>query len=238
MPSGTWRTVSHDPPELGRRDGLAYALFTPREEPATGGVVIVHGADSVKESHYDFARKLRAVGMAAVCFDVRGHGESEGALGAGALDDVVTIAGLLPEGPVGLRGSSMGGWLVLAAAERVGASAVVAICPATPRLLLQGLREQRFAFRADADGLALVLAHVDLEVAARGLGERLLLLHAEGDETVPVEHSRALHAIAPGSRYVEAPGGHHRSIQHDEEYQAFAVRFLDRALDLRVGEAP
>ena len=225
MPSGTWRTISADPPELGRRDGLAYALFRPEEE-AAGGVVILHGADSSKESHFDFARKLKAHGVAAVCFDARGHGDSEGAMGAGALEDVAAIASLLPEGPVGLRGSSMGGWLALAAAERVGAGAVVAICPATSGQLLRAVHEERFAFRADPGGLGLVLANVDLEVAAHDLGERLLLLHAEGDETVPVEHSRALHAAAPGSRYVEAPGGHHRSIQHDDEYQALAVRFL------------
>jgi pimeloyl-ACP methyl ester carboxylesterase len=230
MPSGTWRTVSSDPPELGRRDGLAYALFTPRDEPAEAGVVILHGADSAKESHFDFARKLRAAGLAAVCFDVRGHGDSKGALGAGALEDVATMAALLPDGPVGLRGSSMGGWLALAAASVVRASAVVAICPATSRQLLRGLTEGRFAFRADVQGLGRVMAEADLEVAARGLGERLLLLHAEGDETVPVEHSRHLHEIAIGSRYVEAPGGHHRSIQHDDEYQAFSLRFLERAL--------
>ena len=230
MPSGTWRTISSDPPELGRRDGLAYALFRPAQEDASGGVVILHGADSAKESHFDFARKLRSVGIAAVCFDARGHGDSEGALGAGVLDDVATMASLLPEGPVGLRGSSMGGWMALAAAARVGAQAVVAICPAPSGGLLRGLRENRFAFAADVDGLALVLANVDLEVAAHDLGERLMLLHAEGDETVPVEVSRTLHAAAPGSRYVEAPGGHHRSIQHDDEYQAASLRFLQRTL--------
>ena len=229
MPSGTSRTVSIEPPELGRRDGLAYALFRPAAEGA-GGVVILHGADSAKESHFDFARKLRAAGIASVCFDVRGHGESEGALGAGALDDVATIASLLPAGPVALRGSSMGGWLAIAAAERVGAAAVVAICPATSGGLLRAVQEGRFDFAADADGLGLVLAAVDPEVAVYDLGERLLLLHAEGDETVPVEHSRRLHAAAPGSRYVEAPGGHHRSIQHDDEYQALSLRFLERAL--------
>ena len=228
MPSGTWRTISSDPPELGRRDGLAYALFAPPEP--IGGVVVLHGADSAKESHYDFARRLKTHDIAAVCFDVRGHGDSEGALGAGALDDVATMAGLLPEGPVALRGSSMGGWLALAAASRVRAAAVVAICPATSRGLLGGLTGGRFAFRADVQGLGRVLAEADLEVAARELGERLLLLHAEGDETVPVEHSRHLHDVAIGSRYVEAPGGHHRSIQHDPEYQAFSVRFLERAL--------
>ncbi len=230
MPSGTWRTVSSDPPELGRRDGLAYALFRPEAAVAAGGVVILHGAGSAKESHFDFARKLKAVGIPAVCFDARGHGDSKGDLGAGALEDVATMASLLPEGPVGLRGSSMGGWLALAAAARVRAAGVVAICPATSRQLMQGLTEGRFEFGVDVEAFAHVLAGVDLEVAARELGERLLLLHAEGDETVPVEHSRHLHEIAIGSRYVEAPGGHHRSIQHDDEYQAFSLRFLQRAL--------
>jgi pimeloyl-ACP methyl ester carboxylesterase len=233
MPSGTWRTVAAEPPELGRRDGLSYALFTPSSGEVAGGVVILHGADSVKESHFDFARKLKAHGIAAVCFDARGHGDSDGPMGAGALDDVATIASVLPPGPVGLRGSSMGGWLALAAAERADARAVVAICPATSAGLLRAVQEGRFAFPADVDGLGLVLAGVDLEVAVHDLGDRLLLLHAEGDETVPVEHSRRLHAAAPGSRYVEAPGGHHRSIQHDDEYQTLSVRFLRDALAVR-----
>jgi hypothetical protein len=29
------------------------------------------------------------------------------------------------------------------------------------------------------------------------------------------------------------PGGHHRSIQHDEELQAFAARWLQQALSTR-----
>ena len=60
----------------------------------------------------------------------------------------------------------------------------------------------------------------------------VLLLHAEGDEQVPVEHSRELAAAlhAPGSRLIVVPGGHHRSIQHDGELQAVSLRFIERAL--------
>ena len=229
MPSSSRRTITIERPELGRHEGLAYALYRP-DGPARGGVVICHGADSTKESHYDFARLLRANGVAAICFDQRGHGESEGALGARVLDDVAAMASLLAPGPIGLRGSSMGGWLSIAAAERVRAAAVVAICPATTDGLLRGVRTGRFAFRANGDELQLVMAHIDLEVAAHDLGERLLLLHADGDEVVPVEHSKALHAAAPGSRLVVAPGGHHRSIQHDPEFQAHSARFLAQRL--------
>lgn len=225
------RTVSPDPPQLGTVDGLAYALFLP-DSPAPGGVVVLHGADSCKESHFDFARLVRGSGLAAVCFDARGHGESEGAFGASAVDDVVTVAGVLPAGPVGLRGSSMGGWLALAASVPLEAAAVVAICPAPTEHLVRAMRELgRFEFARDADGFAACAARYgDLEAVAGGLAQRLMLLHAEGDDVVPVEASRALAAAAPGARLVEVPGGHHRSVQHDPELQALSVRFLQNEL--------
>ncbi len=225
------RLVSIDPPaDVGVRDGLAYALFLPAGPPR-GGVIVLHGAGSVKESHYDFARLCREAGLAAVSFDQRGHGESDGALDDRAIDDIAVMRTLLPsEAAVGLRGSSMGGWMALAGAERVGAAAVVAICPATSEGLLRGLRERRFTFRADHTALSRVLAAHDPEVAAADLADRLLLLHAEGDETVPVEVSRRLHEVAPESRLIVTPGGHHRSIQHDDELQAFSVRWLSQRL--------
>jgi pimeloyl-ACP methyl ester carboxylesterase len=77
--------------------------------------------------------------------------------------------------------------------------------------------------------VALLRAHDETE-AARALEIPLLLLHAEGDEVVPVELSRALHEAAPASKLVVVPGGHHRSIQHDAELQGESVRFLARAL--------
>jgi pimeloyl-ACP methyl ester carboxylesterase len=218
-----------DPPsELGTRDGLAYALFAP-DGVAAGGVVVLHGAGSAKENHFDFARALRAAGVTALVFDQRGHGASEGELGAGAIDDVATMAELLPAGPVALRGSSMGGWLALVAGARLDAAAVVAICPASGEQLARGVHGREFDFRADEHGLRELL-HTDEVAAATALGERLLLLHAEGDERVPIATSRALHAAAPGSRLVAVPGGDHRSVQHDGELQALAVRFVTQAL--------
>jgi uncharacterized protein len=216
--------------ELGTTDGLAYALFA---ADGAGGVVVLHGAGSCKENHFDFARQLQAAGLAAVAFDQRGHGESEGALGADLLDDVATIAGLLPPGPIALRGSSMGGFVALMAGARMQADAVVAICPATGAMLAQGLDEREFEFRADEDGLRTLLLAADEGAAARALGARLMLQHAEGDERVPVEGSRELHAAASGSRLVAVPGGDHRSVQHDPELQALAVRFIAQALQPR-----
>jgi len=210
---------------LDIHDGLAYARVDPAV-PARGGVVVLHGADSSKENHLDFAYACAAAGLSVIVFDQRGHGESEGALGASALDDVTTMAALLPAGPVFLRGSSMGGFLALAAAAHVGARAVVAICPASPELLMYGLSEGLFDFRADAAALRAIVEAIDLQDAARALGPDLMLLHAEADERVPLGHSLLLHGAAPASRLVRVPGGHHSSVQHDERLQREAVQFL------------
>lgn len=219
-----------EPADAGTIDGLAYVLYRPEDEQPAGGVVVLHGAGSVKENHLDFARACRAHGFAAVVFDQRGHGASGGRMDDRAVQDVATIAGLLAPLPVGLRGSSMGGWLALAAARDAGAQAVVAICPASGEGLLRGLRSGSFDFAADPEGVAAVIERHDTTEAAAALGERLLLLHAEGDEVVPVERSRALHDAAPDSRLVVVRGGHHRSVQHDPELQALTLRFLRRRL--------
>ena len=225
------------PQVLGRHEGLAYALFLPPGRPA-GAVVILHGAGSVKESHFDYARAARGQGLAALAFDQRGHGDSGGTLGAQALDDVVAMAALLPPGPLALRGSSMGGWLALAAAERAQAAAVVAICPASSEGLARLAESAEPGFAVDVPAFtALVRAHEPHAVAAQ-LRCALLLMHAEGDERVPVAHSHSLHAAAARrpqapTRLVTVPGGHHRSVQHDGELQAFSLHFIARALSGR-----
>jgi alpha-beta hydrolase superfamily lysophospholipase len=241
------------PAQIGRHDGLAYCLWLP-EAPGTfdplgvrlpanipprGGVVILHGAGSCKESHHDYARVLLAAGFAAITFDQRGHGESEGPMDGRARDDVVGMASRLrsasgdPDLPIALRGSSMGGYLAIIAAKAAGAGAVVAICPAPAESLVRGLRAGRFDFAADTDTLEAFLTSHDLFAAVESLNAPLLLMHAGGDEQVPVEHSRELIGSArfPGSRLIALPGGHHRSIQHDEEMQAVSVRFIRKALD-------
>lgn len=209
-----------------RHDGLAYELTLPDGAPR-GGVVVLHGAGSRKENHRDFAQLCAAARLATITFDQRGHGDSDGALDGRAITDVATIASLLPGGvPLFLRGSSMGGFLALAAAEHTGAAGVVAICPAGGELLLAALREGHLEFRADRAALERLVAAQDLTAAVRALGPRLLLVHAEGDDRVPCAHSRSLHAAAPGSRLIAVPGGDHHSAQHDPALQAEAVRFL------------
>lgn len=227
------------PAHTGLCEGLAYSLWLPAPEKVTlGGVVVLHGAGSCKESHHDYARALITAGLAAVTFDQRGHGESEGALDGRVLEDVATMASLLrsacerPDLPIALRGSSMGGCLAILAAERAKAGAVVAICPASPEGLRRGLQARGFQFEADVPELDAVLARCDLHAAVEQLEVPLLVLHAAGDEQVAVEHSRELarHFRSDASHLIVVPGGHHRSIQHDPELQAVSVKFVLAAL--------
>jgi pimeloyl-ACP methyl ester carboxylesterase len=227
------------PAELSAHDGLAFALWLPDRAPLRGGVVILHGAGSCKESHYDFCRALLPLGLASISFDQRGHGESDGPMDARALDDVARMAALLREragvSEIALRGSSMGGYLALVAASDPGIAprTVVAICPASADGLRRSLRRGEHRFDADVEQLdGLLGRHDDLHAIVGALELPVLLLHAEGDEIVPVEHSRELsaHLSDPASRLVVVPGGHHRSIQHDEELQAFSTRFIVQAM--------
>jgi alpha-beta hydrolase superfamily lysophospholipase len=226
---------SFEPPaELGSHAGLAYSLWLPPDTPA-GGVLILHGAGSCKESHHDFARACRGAGFAALAFDLPGHGDSEGELGDNVLDDLDAMATKLGARPLALRGSSMGGYLALVGAARVSAEAVVAICPAGAEHLVRGLNDDdELGFKADRPALERFLASHDAGATVEQLTAPLLLLHAEGDERIPVEHSRALRARAVRSRepkLVALPGGHHRSVQHDPEMQGVALRFIARAFE-------
>jgi len=224
-----------DPPELGERDGLSYALFLPDSEPV-GGVAILHGAGSAKESHFDFARLCREYDMAAVAYDARGHGRSTGEWGPTAFGDALAMCDLLREHTprVALRGSSMGGFTAIhAAALDPAVAAVVAICPAPADLLVRGVRSGRitdFALDASTEEW---LAGLDTAEAVASLGDdtALLLLHAKGDEQVPWTVSEELNAVAhEPKRLLGFPGGHHRSLQHDLEVQNVAARFIQSSL--------
>ncbi len=225
------------PVEIGVEDGLAYSLWLPPGSAAPeGGVVIIHGAGSCKENHHDFARAAIAGGLGAIAFDQRGHGASGGAIDGRAIDDVAMVAARLraalggEQRSIALRGSSMGGYMAIAAARAAAARVLVAICPASAEGLRRGLEQGSLGFAWDPS-FADLLASNDLETAVESLTIPLLLVHAEGDEQVPVQLSRELadHFQAAGSRLITLPGGHHRSIQHDEELQAVSLRFIGQA---------
>ena len=204
-PDGTPLVASHTPAPPGR--------------PA---VVVVPGYQSRKENHADYAEALSRAGMAALVLDVRGHGESGGTLDENALDDVIAALDWLAQrhtGPLGLRGSSMGGYLSVLAAERHRrVRAVVALCPAQAETL-----RRRAEF--DLPDLPELADNVMRPGVARGYW------HARGDETVPWQGTFALAQVTPQPRRLRVVlGGDHRSLQHDPRVIDETVEFLGEHL--------
>ncbi len=240
--SRQWLAAPRAPSESGELAARPYLLWTPDGPPPWPAMVVVHGAGSAKENHADFARTCAAAGWVALAYDQRGHGDGEGEMSAAALADVGRVAAALgarddvDASRVCVRGSSLGGFVAIHGAATSSAIAgVIAICPAGEQHLLRGLREGTLEFRAGerarAD-LAAWLGEHDLREAVELMGPKpLLLVHAEGDERIPVEFSRELYARAADPRkLIVLPGGHHRSAQHDAEVQGVALRWLERAL--------
>jgi pimeloyl-ACP methyl ester carboxylesterase len=166
-----------------------------------------------------------AAGLAALTFDFRGHGQSDGVMGPEGWHDAVAAAELLLRlsgAPwLAARGASMGGCLLLQAAHaRPGLfRALVLLCPADGGSLLRGLDrleapgadDDPYFARFDAAALRPFLARLDLVQLARGM-RRVLLAHARDDEEVPFAHSERLAAVlAPPTRFIVLDGGGHRA---------------------------
>jgi uncharacterized protein len=244
------------PDESARLDGIAYNFWIPPGAGPFPAVIVFHGAGSQKENHADYARAAVANGFAALTFDNRGHGETDGALGPGVIADLQRLARFVAERPevdasrVAVRGSSMGGLLAIhmgAASEAV--AAVVAICPASERMLLHDVRPVAAgkppppgsyldSMRIDPIALAAWLEEHEVgDAVERMAGKPLLLIHAKGDEQVPYQHSEELYARATEpKRLLLLEGGDHRSAQHDAELQGESLRWLARVM--KVAPAP
>jgi dienelactone hydrolase len=116
-------------------DGLTlHGWYVPSQNGAA--VAVVHGSGGSRMSGTQHARMLVRSGYGVLVFDVRGHGESDGAtnaLGWGAHPDLAAAAAYLAgradvePGRVGVLGLSMGAELAIeSAAHSDGFSAVVA----------------------------------------------------------------------------------------------------------------
>jgi fermentation-respiration switch protein FrsA (DUF1100 family) len=194
--------------------------FIPAEK-ALGAVALVHGADSNRSAMLEIARGLWERGFHVLTFDLRAHGESEGATFTagyreildllGALDYLWTVQGL-PACSTGALGISLGGAVALLAAAREPRLRAVVSDASFARisdLVVRGAADRtglspRFASLL-VPGMALIarlrygvdLGEVVPERAVRNLPYPLLLIHTEGDPTVPLEHAFRLRAASP-----------------------------------------
>jgi uncharacterized protein len=203
--------VTHSSSEEKRRvtlpgEGrLALVLHLPTGRRRAPCVVACHGLGASKDSdkYLLLGAEVPTEGWALARFDFRGCGESSGVEEdttiASRIEDVDAVLKLLGahrrlDGRFGFLGSSLGGYVALhvAAARRRGEPVVTWNAPSN-------LAELMDAPKADARGLGIQffeeLATHRFDNAPTGLGGHLVI-QAEADDVVPVEHGATLHARA------------------------------------------
>lgn len=233
---------------------LAATLYLP--QTGTGpfpGLIVCHGAGSRRGRHAEFCRTASAEGFVVLALDFRGHGDSEGAADGPLEDDITVAAGFLKRHPavdaarLCLRGSSMGGFYGLKAAAAGRFAAAVLLCPASERVMLDGIDTFEAHDTEAGDTAAPAAGGAPLETPARwdtpalrayfgrqdslALAGRVrcpvLLVHARADDVVPVSHSLALaERLAGDATLVALAGGSHTSAQHDPAVHRLTVRWL------------
>ena len=199
---------------------LALVLHLPAGRARVPCVLACHGLGASKDSdkYQLLGAEFSAAGLALARFDFRGCGESSGVehetTVATRLDDARAVLKYLElhrrlDRRVGFLGSSMGGYIALhLAAERDDRSPVVTWNAPS------NLEDLMDSDERDTPGLGVALA---LELATHRYARapagisRLLVIQAEADDVVPVEHGTALfERAAEPCDLVIVPGADHR----------------------------
>jgi uncharacterized protein len=160
------------------------------------------------------------------------------------------------------RGSSMGGFYGLKSAPAARFAAIALLCPASEQVMLDAIQKAREEASEDASGshrqepevrgrasldpADIAPARWDLAAMTRYFEEQdsvalaravtcpALLVHARGDEVVPVDHSLTLaRRLGGDTALMISRGGSHTSAQHDPQTHFRTTRWLrERAAPL------
>ncbi|HEV8564536.1 MAG TPA: alpha/beta fold hydrolase [Actinomycetota bacterium] len=197
-------------------------------------VVMVNGADSVKEEYHNWARDFVRRGLAVLTFDGPGQGELAGRIPMRpeswekpmrAVVDALERSGLVDAGRIGAWGSSMGGFLVSRAAAF------------EPRLRAAVSSGGFYDFRdyttwplstqlnvmedLGVDSLDESRAYVAERCSLEGVAERIevpyLVIHGARDELVSVTEAQRMADEAPHGEFVCFEDGFHTCTNHNAE---------------------
>jgi 2,6-dihydroxypseudooxynicotine hydrolase len=202
------------------------------EDRRPGCVIMVNGADSVKEEYHNWARAFVRRGLAVLTIDGPGQGELVGVLpmrpeaweeALAAAIDFLESQDAVDGSRIGAWGSSMGGFLVSRAAafeRRIRATVSSGgfydfrdypLWPVSTQLnvmedlMLTTLSEAR--------------AYVRERCSLAGLASRIacpyLVIHGARDELVTVEEARRMAEEAPLGEFVNFEDGFHTCTNHN-----------------------
>ncbi|KAB0677814.1 alpha/beta hydrolase [Aureimonas leprariae] len=202
----------------------------------------------------------RANGLAFLRFDYSGHGESDGRFEDGTIgswrdDAEAAVAAQAAEGPLVLVGSSMGAWIALLLAPRLGArlAGMLLLAPApdfTERLLLPQLGPEHLA-ELERQGFISepseyseapnIYTKALIEDGRENLvmtgpihvGCPVHIIQGQADPDVPFAHALELAALLPsdGLTVTLVPDGDHRLSRPED------LERVERALSSLIAQA-
>ncbi len=233
---------------------------SPRRERESSAVVLVHGVGANRGNFLELSWLYAKLGHAVLALDLRGHGDSQGHTVTNGLREAADVRAAVRvaalrlgpgggNGRVALAGYSLGAaTALLAAAEEPDLVAAVVSDSAFADLETIAVEQRRLGLLPEAGGRAFAFLALEIGRFATGIDGRairpidalpriaprpILFIHGEADSVIPVEHTRRLHAAAPGPKeLLLVPGAEHVGAYFEDPaaYEDRVGRFLDAAL--------
>lgn len=210
-------------------------------------VIMVAGADSVKEEYHAWARGFTKRGIAALAVDGPGQGEMVGVLPMrperweepmGAVIDYLEGSGLVDPTRIGIWGSSLGGFLAARAAAfepRIRAATSLGgfrdrrdfrIAPLQNQI---GVMEDLLLHSLE-DARAYVAANVTLDGVCERIRCPFLVIHGARDELVTVDEARQMADEAPLGELANFEDGVHTCTNRNWELVPLMCDWMARHL--------
>ena len=207
--------------------GLPGYLHLPHGVPRPPCLIMIDGADSVKEEYHNWAGQYARRGLAVVTFDGPGQGETLGRLtmdpnrygtAVSAIVDFLEQDGRVDASRAAAWGSSMGGYLVgVAAAQEPRLKAAVSLggfydfrdYGYTWPLGTQINVQEDLGLSTLAEARQYVREHLNLGKFAPEIRCPFLVIHGALDELVTTEEAALMAKAAPRGEFVVFEDGFH-----------------------------
>lgn len=221
----TWATFTVGGQKI---HGMLHLPDTPKPEQGYPSVVFLHGFTGSKSEHHRLfvlmARKLAQVGVAALRFDYRGNGDSEGDFSEMTItrniEDAVAAADYLRKYPgidptrLMVLGFSMGGMTAILSASGMKPERMLLWAPAAPEGMLRMLNGKIPTGTTDFGGWPvgrnhfLDLAQHDARKALAQYKGRVRIIQGEKDQAVPLQ-TAVEYAESSGAELIVLPEADH-----------------------------
>lgn len=230
-------------------DKLSGTLITPdNTSTKLPAVVFYHGMPSASKPRYvERAKKLAEQGIAALCFDFRGCGESDGKLGEISMVqwfedallayDYLAEQSLVDTNRIGISGKSFGGYMGALVSEKRRVKSMALQAPAVypdewfdkPYVTTKDVQKQRLEYRKSQEAL-----NNRAIAAIKQYTNPLLVIGSELDNICPrqVVEGYVNNAASTKKGLLWIKGADHslRDEKHNKAYTQFMVDWFKKTL--------